>query len=227
MDEENTKQWRSVEEVLSYYQDKIPTVVGIPGNWSPTIFVNDLNEFAISSEDTWMAVIMKSNAVPMTYGQYFLETRGYTRPIVPGTEKVWSIFESTDTITIIDGIRYYLPSNIMLYFESVFLSLIRKEQLTHLDNKLLECLRELGKLRWEQWDLFLEKYGACSSNFFLNNPMAYISLVHESSGNSNKLESLSDFALAKRFNISSPQRYFTRNNLLQKCYMLLEQGAEK
>jgi len=221
--------WASVEEVLMYYQNKFPIVIGLPGNWSPTLWLDDLNRYPVTAEETWISVMIKSNAVPMSYGQYFLESRGYTRAIVPGTESVWAIFETTDKIITIDGIRYYAPSNLMLYFEKWFLLLIQKTELTMLDNKFLETLRELGKLRWEQWEPYVEKYGACSINFFINDPMAYIRLIYDTNANNtngqNKLETMGDFALAKQFKIPVPKKYGTRENLLTKCYNLLQSAS--
>lgn len=129
-----------------------------PVNWSCDLFIKDIEQYPPASL-TDMALNVKYGG---DYRIFFHKTRGYPHPLFNKDEKIWAIFGS---------------SNVMMYFEKVFLTLLYKDFISVDDSIIIQIVENMSKMLVIHWDSYLTNIGCCCYNFFVNDPYSYIDVI--------------------------------------------------
>jgi hypothetical protein len=142
-----------------------------------------------------------------SYLTFFKQTRGYDRPLSPEEKEAWRIFNE---------------GSIMMYFEEVFLNILREIQSTHelgsLNQVLLQYMEALANSPINEWDTIVANIGACSYLYFVENPYAYANLIF--CNRTDQPEDMTDFEILEQLSpTKSPDRISlqdTRTSLVTK-----------
>lgn len=186
----------TVELVLESLNDYLSVELALPGNWSPQIFHFDAKTFPAKSKQLLAENLssMLTQANP-SYLTFFKQTRGYDRPSVPEEKDVWRIFNE---------------GSIMMYFEEIFLNMLRELQetqvLSSLNQALLQYMEVLSNSPLNEWDAIVANIGACSYLYFVENPYAYAHLIF--CNRTDQPEDMTDFEILDQLSVQlSPAKY--------------------
>lgn len=152
--------------IIQSLNDFIGKELSLPGNWSPTLFYQDLKEFPVQSKKELAAGVLESCQKNISYLEFFEKTRGEERPCSDFQKKLWEIFNN---------------GSIMLYFESLFFRLHEITEITQDVNLLMLYLNALSQSSIGQWDETLKGIGACCYQWFAKEPELYTRLPYRQS----------------------------------------------
>jgi hypothetical protein len=178
----------SPQLVIQSLNDSIGQELSLPGNWSPTIFFNDLHEYPVKNKKELAKIVLDSCQKNTNYLEFFEKSRGKPRPCNDKQIKLWNIFSN---------------GSVMLYFESTFLKLHNEEY----DNDILILyLNALSQTPISHWDEVLKGIGACCYQWFIKEPELYTRLPYRK--NMNVPEDMTDQELFDAIESSlSPTSY--------------------
>lgn len=140
--------------------------IAIPGNWSPRLFFQDLHEYPVINEEILKREFISAiKEETPNYLTFFKKTRGEERKNVnEHNQKIWDSFSKEP---------------IMLYFEEIFLLLIKndKPQDEEEIKSLMLFIDSLSYSGIEKWNEILMNTGACCYQWFAKEPFLYIKLL--------------------------------------------------
>lgn len=143
--------------------------VALPGNWSSKLFYRDLMNHHVKSEEVFISEfgqVMKriTRDEENSYLEFFEKTRGYKRENSERAEKIFQIFSK---------------SNLMLYFEDVFLELVidEREGDEGRETLLIQFLNVLAEIPLSKWNEIVVNAGACCYQWFAKEPFLYMNLL--------------------------------------------------
>ena len=151
----------SVGSVLNSLSEYLKEDLVLPGNWSPQLFFEDLKRSPAKDKKSVALAIKSSIEVPITYLYFFESTRGYPRALTSKQKELCELFDQ---------------GSIMLYFESLFLQMFNGKE-TKEDKGLLTYLRVLSRFPISKWNDLIEGLGACSYQYFAQDPHSYAKLL--------------------------------------------------
>jgi hypothetical protein len=157
--------------------------LAIPSNWSPELFFHDLLKYPVRSKNELISCLDKFCKKKVPYLDFFFSTRNFHRGSQEDqycSPNIWSTMFVNDVWTVFE------TDSIMLYFEDLFLDLIKYGEMCGNIRKLyFTIVKEFSKIPMSDWDTVAEKYGALCFNVFINSPLKYVEMVYNSSlGNS-------------------------------------------
>ena len=180
-------------ELLAELSEESGLELCFPGNWSPTLFLEDLRNYPLdqrifgSSRRKLAEIIESACKLNTSYLSFFYKTRGFKRKKASNQalEGIWIIFERT---------------GMMLYFEEIFLELLVRTNSRSIDRQILECMTRFSESSYKEWPIIAQSYGAFSLEMFCSDPIVYIRIK---SGLRNPSKNLmDDFDLQKKYKIS-------------------------
>lgn len=155
--------------VIQGLNDYIGHELSLPGNWSPTIFFEDLKLYPVKNKKELAEEVLESCKKSKSYLEFFEKTRGKLRPCSEPQKKLWYIFSN---------------GSVMLYFEALFLQLHEMTELNPNTNVLLLYLNALSQSPISQWDEIIKGIGACCYQWFAKEPELYTQLPYRQSRDS-------------------------------------------
>jgi len=176
--------------VIQGLNDLIGQELSLPGNWSSTIFFQDLKAFPLKTKKQLAEAVLDACRKNTSYLNFFETTRGKVKECTEYQKRLWDIFNE---------------GSIMLYFEPFFLTSVEggKEKK---DEVLILYLNALSKSPISQWDEILKGIGACCYQWFAKEPEMYAHLPYRQ--NRDSAENMTDFELFEAINSSlSPTSY--------------------
>jgi hypothetical protein len=154
---------KDLDKILISLSAHCHNELALPGNWSPTLFRDDLTNHQVATKDFLCKTFTSAMTEGWTYRKFFEESRGKPRD-VPCPE-VWDIFDR---------------GQLMMAGESLFLQLISNPTYPEEDKKnLFLYLTEMGTQHVSEWNSTVKNAGACCWEFFLKDPWSYMALVRE------------------------------------------------
>jgi len=200
----------TISSVVNSLNDYISNEIALPGNWSPTIFYNDLKKYPSISKLALSNGIVQANLEKMSYLEFFEKTRGYSRE--HKSLEVWDIFNN---------------GMIMLYFENVFLKLSENEQYDNDDKIILMYMKALSQSHTSKWNDIVKGIGACCYQFFSKEPYLYIPLLSRKNID-NDLTLLTDMELLTKLELTlSPRKYRDKISVDDTRTQLIEAVKQK
>lgn len=161
--------------LIQNLNDFIGQELSMAGNWSPTLFLNDLKTFPVKSKKQLANEVLESCKNNVVYLDFFEKTRGQARPCNEIQKNLWNIFNK---------------GCVMLYFEQVFLRLHELTEINKDDNTLLLYLNALSQSPISQWNEIVKGIGACCYQWFVKEPELYVRLPYRE--NVNTPENMTD-----------------------------------
>lgn len=141
---------KELEQLCKFYNiEKCNFFVN--GTWSLKIVFDDLESYPVDKE-----LILANLNKQVPYLEFFRETRGFEKEVTPHQKKVFDIFDK---------------GSIMLYFENIFLYLLKQEEECELFHLMEKLSKEDDMSSW--WNIIKET-GAGSVNLFISDPLSYI-----------------------------------------------------
>jgi hypothetical protein len=200
----------SPQLVIQGLNDLLGSETAIPGNWSSTIFFQDLKAFPVKTKKQLAEAVLDACRKNTSYLDFFEITRETRRECTEYQEQLWTIFNE---------------GSIMLYFEPFFLRLINNE--VSGKEVLILYLNALSTSLIAQWDEILKGIGACCYQWFVKEPELYADLPYRK--NKDSPENMTDFELFEAIESSlSPTSYRgkvsvedSRTKLIEKYKIIL------
>jgi hypothetical protein len=154
--------------VIQGLNDFIGQELSLPGNWSATIFFQDLKDYPVKSKKELAEAVLDSCLNSINYLEFFRKTRDKDRPCNELQIKLFEIFNN---------------GSIMLYFEPLFLRLYEVNEINQDVNLFLLYLNALSQSPISKWDEILKGIGACCYQWFAKEAELYIRLPYRQSMN--------------------------------------------
>ena len=149
--------------------------LALPGNWSPTIFVDDLTLYPVDTKNTLCKNMMSAITEKWTYLEFFEKSRGYPR--YHSSAQWWKIFDNGQLMMLAEPLFLKLISGKITESYPNFITE------AEFNNDLQSYLTTMGNEHMNKWDGIVNGTGACCWQFFLENPTDYIFLLHRSKAN--------------------------------------------
>lgn len=150
--------------VIQSLNDHYGCELSLMGSFSPTIFYQDLKEHPAISKRALAQLVQQANqrehrGEHVSYLEFFEQSRGHPRPNTTDRQKkLWKVFER---------------GSVMLYFEPIFLRLLKLEELDPDDQLILKYIKMMSKAPVVQWNEIVKEVGACCYQFFGKEPELY------------------------------------------------------
>ena len=177
--------------VIQGLNDLIGQELSLPGNWSPTIFFQDLKAHPVKTKNQLAEAVLDACQKNTTYLEFFEKTRGQAKECNESQKQLWAIFDE---------------GSVMLYFEPLFLKLLSSSAISGGKELLILYLNALSKSPISQWDETLKGVGACCYQWFAKEPELYAHLPYRKDRDTP--ENMTDFELFEAIESSlSPTSY--------------------
>lgn len=154
--------------VIQSLNDFIGQELSLNGNWSPTIFFQDLKDYPVKSKKELAEAVLESCQNNINYLDFFKKTRDQEKTCNELQAKLWEIFNK---------------GSVMLYFEPLFLRLYEAKEINQDINLLLAYLNALSQSPVSKWDEILKGIGACCYQWFAKEAELYTHLPYRQSMN--------------------------------------------
>lgn len=176
----------SPQLIIQRLNDLLGQELSLPGNWSATIFFQDLKSNPVQSKTQLASAILEACENNTSYLDFFRNTRGFDKECSEYQKQLYEMFNK---------------GSIMLYFEDLFIRLLDKQT-----DVLILYLNALSESQIGQWDDILKGIGACCYQWFVKEPELYAHLPYRK--NKDGPENMTDSELFEMIESSlSPNSY--------------------
>ena len=178
--------------VIQGLNDLLGQELSMPGNWSSTIFFQDLKDHPLKTKRQLAEAVLNACHKNTSYLEFFENTRNKPKECTETQKQLWTIFNQ---------------GSIMLYFEPLFLKLRLPSSIEEGKRELLILyLNALSQSPISQWNELLKGVGACCYQWFVKEPELYAHLPYRKDRDSP--ENMTDFELFEAIESSlSPTSY--------------------
>lgn len=180
---------KTLESIIANLNNATPHELSIPGNWSPTLFFEDLKIYPVVNKRVLINELYRACCSHVSYLEFFERTRGHSKSI--SYPYLYELFDR---------------GSVMLYMETFFLNLLKRPNQMLNDSRLtrlFEYIEILSKNPVSKWNEILNQIGCCCYQFFVKEPELYLPVIFKSSS----IESKTDQELLSPQGNVSPTKY--------------------
>lgn len=144
----------TIQELLQSLEELWGKKLWLPGEWSPTLLMRELEESPPISMRVLAKAVRRSNLKRVSYLELFKTTRDEDKERTDRERRLFELFEQ---------------SSLMLYFEDLFLRLLEES-----DEQLEKIMERLAKLPAHRWNEVTDRLGALCFEWFALEPDLYL-----------------------------------------------------
>lgn len=140
---------KTLDKILISLSSHCGQELCLPGNWSPSIFVEDLFKYPVTDKNILCTNFVTALVEKHSYRTFFEKSRGFPKQV---ESEIWDLFDK---------------GQLMLVGEKIFLALINGS-VTHSD-QVLKCLQELSGKHISEWSKIISNYPKVVQQYLISN----------------------------------------------------------